>query len=52
MHLAMCERCFEHGRNCVFDFSACNMNKLISTMFNQFIHGTNYLCIFLDTIDQ
>jgi hypothetical protein len=29
-----------------------NMIKLISMAFNQFIHGTNYLCIFLDTIDQ
>jgi hypothetical protein len=28
------------------------MIKLISMVFNQFIHGTNYLCIFLDTIDQ
>jgi hypothetical protein len=28
------------------------MIKLISTAFNQFIHGSNYLCIILDTIDQ
>jgi hypothetical protein len=53
MHLAMCERCFGHGGNCVSKiFRAFYMIKLLLMVFNQFIHGAHYSCVFLNTNDQ
>ncbi len=37
---------------CYWFFKTFYMIKLVSMVFNQFIHGTHYLCIFLDIIDQ
>jgi hypothetical protein len=53
MHLAMCERCYRHGRNCVFDFLKpfISLNWFQWSLINLFM-VQNYLCIFLDINDQ
>jgi hypothetical protein len=48
----MCEGCFGHGRNCVYDFSTTfiSLNWSQCCLINLFM-VQNYLCIFLDNND-
>jgi len=53
MHLAMCDECFGHGRNYVFDFFEpfISLNWSQSCLINLFMVA-NYSCIFLNINDQ
>ncbi len=53
MHLVMCEECFRHGWNCVFDFldPFISLNWFQCCLINLFMVW-NYSCIFLNNNDQ